>query len=400
MKTTNIPGRRLPRPSAATARGGTLSAALPAALLSALFLAAACGGAPAVPADAEAPAPSAAVSVAELDALLAQAAAALDSFHTVEAIRSWVGVLGLAGASSDPLVRARAETARAELVRVGKRLSLEPGELWIKADGTQAEASVRGLGKPGALQPAVYLYENYGTVKTPVADAPIAFQFVRGKGVLVESVATDFEGRANTTVSRLDEAAKGAAVRAMPVFEEKGYRYAFAELIRDFVYLPPSKLAKVVAVEVAQGSSRAAPLAADLVSAKARDAGLDPAVYDKALEDARFAAAMAGDPAVLRALAAETGAAWFVFLRIEAGEPRQMVVSGKAYNIWTVDAKASLRLVRDDGTAAWSKPVDGIRGQGGSAALSLENAFQLAREAAAAAMDSDRAAILAAVSAP
>lgn len=390
MNTTTLSGRRLP---------GSSASAL-AAMLAALFLAASCGGAPAVPLDATAPSGTATVSVAELDALLAQAAAALDSFHTVEAIRSWVGVLGLAGASSDPLVRARAETARAELVRVGKRLSLEPGELWLKADGTQAEASFRGLGKPGSLQPAVYLYENYGTVKTPVADAPISFQFVRGKGVLVESVATDFEGRANTTVSRLDEAAKGAAVRAMPVFEEKGYRYAFAELIRDFVYLPPSRLARVVAVEVAQGASRAAPLAADLVSARARDSGLDPAVYDKALEDARFAAAMAGDPAVLRALAAETGAAWFVFLRIEAGEPRQMVVSGKVYNIWTVDAKASLRLVRDDGTAAWSKPVDGIRGQGGTAALSLENAFQLAREAAAAAMDSDRAAIMAAIAAP
>src|SRR5208283_506610 len=85
--------------------------------------------------------------------------------------------------------------------------------------------------------------------KSPVADAPVYFQFIKNSGSLVAFVTTDAYGKANTTVASIDEPGKDAIIRASPVFKARGKTYAFQTVFRDFAYLPPANVVKILALE-------------------------------------------------------------------------------------------------------------------------------------------------------
>lgn len=317
----------------------------------------------------------------EMKRLLETARTAQDSNHPAEAIRSYVTVLALSREDGTAEAVRLGSQAEAELVRIGNRLSLEPGEGWIGPDGSQVAAASRSVGKEGALQPAVFLFENFAAAKSPVGDAPIRFEFVRGGGVLTTSVSTDIYGRANAILSRLDSPSSEAVVRAYPAFTVRGYTYAFRNVQRDFSYLPPSNVAKIVALERGPEGAVQNPQILDSVAAVLKGAGLSPSPLDGKLLGPGFDRAFGGDPASVRALAASAGASYIAFAVSEASPARQMEYGGKKYNIFTSDCKTTIRIIRDDGTIVFALPLDPIRGQGGTAAASVSDSFLKAREA-------------------
>ena len=320
----------------------------------------------------------------EMRRLFEAGRAALDANHTAEGIRSYVSVLALSREEGSAEASRLGAQAESELVRIGNRLSLEPGETWISPDGSQSAGSSRSAGKDGGLQPAVFLFENFGNAKSPVADAPIRFEFIRGGGVLTTSVSTDTYGRANATLSRLESPSSEAVIRAYPVFSARGYSYAFRNVQRDFSYLPPSNVAKVVALERGPDGAVQNPQILDSVAAILKSAGLSPSPLDGKLLGAGFDRAFGGDPAAVRSMAASAGASYFAFVISEASPARQMEYGGKKYNIFTSDCKTTIRIIRDDGTIVFALPLDSLRGQGGTAQLAVSDAFQKSREALAA----------------
>lgn len=320
-------------------------------------------------------------TVDEMKRLLETARTAQDSNHPAEAIRSYVTVLALSREDGSAEAARLGSQAEAELVRIGNRLSLEPGEGWIGPDGSQAAAASRSVGKEGSLQPAVFLFENFAAAKSPVADAPIRFEFVRGGGVLTTSVSTDIYGRANAILSRLDSPSSEAVVRAYPAFTVRGFTYAFRNVQRDFSYLPPSNVAKVVALERGPEGAVQNPQVLDSVAAILKGAGLVPSPLDGKLLGSGFDRAFGGDPASVRALAASAGASYFAFVVSEASPARQMEYGGKKYNIFISDCKTTIRIIRDDGTIVFALPLDPVRGQGGTASASVSDAFLKARDA-------------------
>ena len=160
--------------------------------------------------------------VAEMSSYLSKAQDAADSNHLAEAIRSYVAVLAMAEESPSPEAQAKSDEASAQLARIATRLSLEPSGEWVDAKGTQIAGDARSLGKDGALSPAVYLFENFGTGKSPVADAPIFFQFAKNSGSLVSFVTTDAYGKANTTIAKLDEPGQGRGHPRLPRSSSRG----------------------------------------------------------------------------------------------------------------------------------------------------------------------------------
>lgn len=325
--------------------------------------------------------PSAAES--EASTLMEKARAAIDSNHLAEAIGSYVSVIAIHEESPAPATRALADAAASELARIGSRLSIEPGSEWVDAKGGQLAGASRGVGKDGSLSPSVYLYENFGAGKSPVADAPIYFEFARNSGSVVALVSTDAYGKANTTIARLDEPGKEALVRAYPLFRARGKAYAFKSVFRDFSYLPPANIARIIALESSEFGASDNPQIVDALSQGLRPLGLQFVPYNGKLAQDSFRRAFGGDRAALSSFGAVAEEPYAAFVLVEVSPVRQMELNGKKYNIFTAEVAATFRLVRADGTIVYALPLDRLKGQGGTPEAAAQDALRRAREALA-----------------
>ena len=334
---------------------------------------------------ADKPAPAAAVpavapaALAEMDSLLSKASDAADSNHLSEAIRAYVSVIAIYEESPSADAKARAEKAAAELARIGGRLTLEPSSEWMDPKGTQLAASTRAAGKEGALNPSVYLFESFGAGKSPVPDASIYFEFSKNSGSLVQLVTTDAYGKANTTIAKINEPGKDAVVRAYPLFRARGKAYAFKSVFRDFVYLPPANVARVMALETSELGASDNPQVVDATIAALKPVGLQMAPFNGKLAPDAFRLAFGGDAKALASFGAE--APYTAFILVEASDLRQMELNGKKYNIFTAMTKATFRLVRADGTVVFALPLEAVKGQGGTREAAVADGYKRARDA-------------------
>jgi hypothetical protein len=315
----------------------------------------------------------------EMSSYLAKAQDAADSNHLSEAIRSYVTVLALAEESPSTDASAKAKEASAQLAQIGTRLSLEPSGEWLDPKGAQVAGDARKLGKEGGLSPAVYLFESFGTGKSPVGDAPIYFSFTTNSGALVSFVTTDAYGKANTTVAKLEEPGKNAVIRAYPVFKARGKSYAFQSVFRDFAYLPPANVVKVLSLESSELGPSDTPGTVDAVATVLKEAGLESQPFNAKLAPEAFRKAYGGDVKALGSLGVNSASPYAAFVLVEVAPARQMELNGKKYNIFTAAASVNFRLVRTDGSIVYSLPIDGVKGQGGNKEAAVSDAYKRAR---------------------
>jgi len=330
-------------------------------------------------------------ALAEIDGYMTKARDALDTNHLAEAIRSYVSVLALAEESPSTATRLKAAEAEAALARIGTRLTLEPSSEWIDAKGSQIAGSTWVLGKGSGPFPSVLLFESFGTGKSPVADAPIFFQFLKNSGSLVAIVTTDAYGKANTTVAGLASPGEEATVRAYPVFRSRGRDYAFPGVFRDFSYLPPASSAMVVVLESSELGASDNPRTVDAIVDALRPLGLALVPQNGKLAPERFRQAFGGDVGALASLGVGEASPYAALALVEVAPARQMEMNGKKYNIFTAQATATFRLVRSDGSIVLSLPLDSIKGQGGTAEASIADAFKRARDELGPALKNRRA---------
>lgn len=168
---------------------------------------------------------------AEVETLLSKAKNAIDSNHLSEGIKFYISAYAIANSKGNST---KLNEISAILSDIGARLSIEPHESWLNPDGSQKNANIKDLAKGSGLMPAVYLYENYAYVKSPVPDAFIRFEFISNSGKLTESVTTDSKGLANTNISSIEDRKMDIIVRAYPVFTDGKYSYAYKTVLRDF----------------------------------------------------------------------------------------------------------------------------------------------------------------------
>ncbi|MCX7025785.1 MAG: hypothetical protein NT080_14395 [Spirochaetes bacterium] len=320
-------------------------------------------------------------SVLEMRSLFAKAGDAFDNNHPAEAVASYVAVLSVGSHDASSEAKELMDKANAELTRIGTMLSIDPGDEWVGQDGKQLGGSTRNVGKTTGLNPSVYLYLNYGAGKTTLADFPIHFEFARNSGVLIQDVATNAYGQANTTISKLDSTGSEAIVKAFPFFTVRGYTFAFRSVSRDFSYLPPLNIARVVVLERSEFGVSENPQLLDAAIAELKSTGLQLTAWNGAIDTATVISSFQGDNDALRKLFGSAGnAAYMVFAISESGAAQQLVVGGVKRNIWLNSGSATVRIVRDDGTVVISLILPNVKGQGNDAQTTAANCFMQLRK--------------------
>ena len=349
--------------------------------------------APATPASKQAVAvapPSVVQPDAEIDSLIKKARDSIDSNHLAEGVKFYISALAKATKTGK---QSRVDEISGTLAAIGTRLTVEPHESWLAPDGSQKTASSRSAARGEGMMPAVYLYESYGYVKSAVSDAFIRFEFMTNEGKLNASVTTDSRGLANTSITAITAPGKDAVVRAYPVFTSEGYSYAFKNVFRDFSFIAPPNLALVAALERTPAGESANPRVLDAVASALKPLGVEVVPFNGVLASARFNAAFGGETAALATLAGSVKAGYFALVNVEVAAPTRMEYGGKVYNIFIANAKATLRIVRADGTIVFAKARDGVRGQGGTEQTAIDDCLVKIRDELTAIISAESATI-------
>jgi len=332
---------------------------------------------------------------AEIDALVSSARESIESNRLSEGLQFYISALGRASKAG---MKAKTDELVGILNAAGTRLTIEPHESWISNDGSQRAGDVRSAARGEGLMPTVYLYESYGFGKSVVQDAMIRFEFVNNEGKLNVTVRTDARGMANTTITAVASPGKDATVRAYPIFSSESYTYALKTVFRDFSYLAPPNIALVMALERTPAGFNENPRVLDAVSSALKPLGVQTISYNGVMAPERFMAAFGGNSKELATFAGAVSPGYFALLLVEVGVPVQMQLQGKLYNIFTATGKATIRIVRADGTIVFAEAKDGIRGQGGSDQAAIDDCLVKIRSEMTSLLDDKSAAIQKALS--
>lgn len=314
--------------------------------------------------------PSSTALASEIDTLMAKARESIEANRLAEGMQFYISALGRASRAG---MKARMEELTGIINTTGAKLTIEPHESWITSDGSQRAGDVRSAARGEGLMPTVYLYESYGFGKSVVPDAMIRFEFVNNEGKLNDTVRTDPRGMANTTISSVASPGRDATVRAFPIFSSEGYTYALRTVFRDFSYLAPPNIALVMALERTPSGFNENPRVLDAVASSLKPLGVQTISYNGIMASERFMAAFGGDRNALASFAGSIKPGYFALLLVEVGSPVQMQLQGRLYNIFTATGKATIRIVRADGTIVFAEAKDGIRGQGGSIQAAIDD---------------------------
>jgi hypothetical protein len=277
---------------------------------------------------------------------------------------------------------------------------MEASADWIDANKNQVPASLLDLGTPSALQPSVVLSYEMGRGKALVPGAQVLFRIVKGGGVLTESVTTNDFGQAASIITRVESQSEELVVRASLVFTVGDFVHAVSSLERDFVYLPSTRRAALIALErLPDGASRP-PRILNPVFNAIKDAGFDLSSHDGALLGETFVRACSGDSKALHELGAALGASYLVTVINECQSVTQVVLNGQKYEIYRSRALASVRITRvGDGKILYTRDVGPIQGQGGTEEKAAADGLDKAANELAAALGADLKGIAAALNA-
>jgi hypothetical protein len=309
-----------------------------------------------------------------------------------EGISQLVTVLAEAEAagSASGDIRAIVGTAETELTKIAAALEMEAGTEWVDANKNQISGSSIDVGGEQSLNPSVIVTYNYGSGKALVTGAPIYFEFLQGSGVLTNFVATNDYGQANCSIARLGDPNRETIVRASLEYRVKGYSYPFEGITKDFVYVPPSRNATILAMEKAGEKIQDDPIILDSVYNRLKDMDFDFSQYNGVLLGDEFMKVFGGDPAAIRKLGLEKEVSYLVMVLNDGYYVNQIELGGKKYNIFKSETTATTRIIRvSDGKIMYSGTVQAVGGQGGTEGKAILDGFRKAAAAMAEKLDAE-----------
>jgi hypothetical protein len=218
-----------------------------------------------------------------------------------------------------------------------------------------------------------------GKGRTLVAGAPVVFEFAKGSGTLTGAVTTNEYGQATCSLARLDSQTQESVIRAGVVISAGGLGYRLQGVERDFVYVPPSRRATILALERTPKGPNQPPLILDAVYNALRGVAFDFSNYDGVLAGEAFGRVFAGDPKAIQALGMQKEVSYLVVVLNDCTAVSQVVLDGKTYNIYKSQTTATTRIIRvADGKILYSGTVQGVTGQGGDAAKAAADGLRRA----------------------
>jgi hypothetical protein len=319
--------------------------------------------------------------------------AKIDEGSIMEGARQLVAALAEGNSLPEGSAEARelAGQAQAELTKLASALALDSGVEWLDENKNQRSGSPLEVGSPGAIQPSVVLSYTMGRGRTLVAGAPIVFEFIKGGGVLTGSVTTNEYGQATCSLARLDSQTQESVIRAGVVISAGGLQYRLQGVERDFVYVPPQRRATILALERFPKGTNQPPLVLDSVYNALKAVAFDFSNYDGVLAGDAFSRVFAGDPRAIQALGMQKDVSYLVVVLNDCTAVNQVVLDGKAYNIFKSQTTATTRIIRvADGKILYSGSVANVAGQGGDAAKAAAEGLRKAAAEMGAKLAEDR----------
>ncbi len=316
----------------------------------------------------------------------------IDQGMISEGVNQLVSILAETDSAGDrsAAVQKVVATAETELTKIGAGLELEAGTEWIDANKNQISGSSIDVGTEKALNPSVILTFNFGAGKALVTGAPIYFEFVQGSGLLTNFVATSDYGQANCAIARLENPNAETIVRASLVYRVKGYSYPFQGIIKDFVFVPPSRKATILVLEKSQDMINQDPVILDAVFNRLKDMAFDFSQYNAVLLGDEFMKVFGGDPQSIRQMGLEKEVSYLVMVLNDGYYVNQVEMGGKKYNIFKSRTNATTRIIRvSDGKIMYSGIVQDVGGQGGTSQKAVIDGFRNAAEAMAGKLQAD-----------
>ena len=297
-------------------------------------------------------------------------AAKIGEGSVMEGARLLVAVLSERQALANPSREAQdlAGRAEAELTGLASALALDSGVEWLDVNKNQLSGSALDIGSPKSMQPSVILSYTMGRGRTLVAGAPIVFEFVKGGGVATAFVTTNEYGQATCSIARLDSQTAESVIRAGVVFTVGGFSYRLQGVERDFVFVPPSRRATILALERLPKALNQPPIILDPVYNTLKGVAFDFSNYDGTLMGDAFMRVFSGDPKAIQSLGMQKEVSYLVMVLNDCTVVNQVVIDGKTYNIFKSQTTATTRIIRvADGKILYSGAVQAVIGQGGDA---------------------------------
>ncbi|MBN1696841.1 MAG: hypothetical protein JW881_04950 [Spirochaetales bacterium] len=274
--------------------------------------------------------------------------------------------------------------AEQKLKELEAALSLEVDPSWLDVNLNQVSGSSVDIKR----QPSVLLTIDTGLGRSLIANAPIAFSFIKGSGILSASVVnTNDYGQANVVVSRFDNANSENIIRAQLFFREHDYLYTFEGVVRNFIYTPPARKAVIFVMERSDLGISDDPKIFEVVYDKLKDVAFDFSLYNASLAENTFNSVYNGDKKAIGRLGLEEDVSYIVAVLNDCYRIAQQEYKGKKLNAFVSEARATIRIIRvSDGKTLYNKTVkrekaDNTHGQGGTMEKAALHALSLTTDA-------------------
>jgi hypothetical protein len=298
-----------------------------------------------------------------------------------EGIEQLILVLAEKDAMADPSEEAveLAKDAETRLNKLKSSLYLEVEPAWLDDQLNQIKGSTIDI----LPQPSVILTIDTGIGRSLVSNAPVAFTFTKGSGVMNSVVVkTNDYGQANVTITRFDNPNEENIIEAFLYYKEKDFTYPFETVTRSFIYAPPARRATIFVMERYPDGIFEDPDIFNVVYNNLKDTAFDFTLSNALLKEDEFLKVYNGDKDALTQLGLEEEVSYICAVLNDCFHIEQYEYKGKKYNVFLSEARATIRIIRvADGKTVYSNTVeslhkDGNQGKGSNPELSARDVLK------------------------
>ncbi|MBN2536220.1 MAG: hypothetical protein JXB88_25285 [Spirochaetales bacterium] len=272
-----------------------------------------------------------------------------------------------------------AKDAETRLNKLKSSLFLEVEPAWLDKNLNQIKGNTIDM----IPQPSVILTIDTGIGRSLVSNAPVAFRFTKGAGIInALIVKTNDYGQANVVITRFDNPNEENIIEAFLYYKEKDFTYAFNTVSRSFIYAPPSRKATIFVLERYSERIFEDPDIFNPVYNNLKDVAFDFTLTNALLNENEFVRVYNGDKDAIMNLGLEEGVSYICAVLNDCFHIEQYEYQGKKYNIYLSEARATIRIIRvADGKAMYSNSVeclhkDNKHGKGASPELSARDVLK------------------------
>ncbi|MBN2445061.1 MAG: hypothetical protein JXJ04_27140 [Spirochaetales bacterium] len=254
-----------------------------------------------------------------------------------------------------------AKDAETRLNKLKSALFLEVEPEWLDSSLNQVKGDTLDI----FPQPSVLLTYDGGIGRSLVANAPVAFRFIKGSGIMSGLVAkTNDHGQANVIVTRFDNPNEENIIEAYLYYKEKDFTYTFTTITRSFIYAPPSRQASIFVLERYPDGNFEDPDIFNAVYNNLKDVALDFTLSNAGLNEKAFLQIYNGDKSAITHLGLEDQISYICAVLNDCFHIEQYEYKGKKYNVFLSEARATIRIIRvADGKTVYTNSVECLHAQ-------------------------------------